>query len=138
MKKKIYQKCYFLIKLLFAGLIFMFFSISIYGGGDRMISSGSTYYLNSEELERLKKESLQGDSNASYRLYQYFAFSKFNKSEMLKWLRISSSQGNEVANYNYAVYLIHNGETKEALKLINNIELSGDEISANELKCMIK
>lgn len=118
--------------------IAMLFSISIYSEGDRMISSGSTYYLNHDELECLKKQSLNGDSDASYKLYQYFAFSEFNKPEMLRWLRISYSQGNEVANYNYAIYLIDRGETKEALKLINDIELGGDEVSANELKRMLK
>jgi hypothetical protein len=57
---------------------------------------------------------------------------------MIKWLKISALQGNEVARYNYAVYSINKGDMIEASRLIDEIQSSGDAASANELREKIR
>jgi len=103
-----------------------------------MLSSGTIYYLNEDEIYYYKKKSLEGNSDASFKLYQYYAFSNFIKPDMIKWLKISALQGNEVARYNYAVYLINKGDMIEASRLIDEIQSSGDAASANELREKIR
>jgi len=103
-----------------------------------MLSSGTIYYLNEDEIVYYKKKSLEVNSDASIKLYQYYAFSNFIKPDMIKWLKISALQGNEVARYNYAVYLINKGDIIEASRLIDEIQSSGDAASANELREKIR
>lgn len=42
--------------------------------GSRMLSSGTIYYLNEDEIVYYKKKSLEVNSDASIKLYQYYAF----------------------------------------------------------------
>jgi hypothetical protein len=39
-----------------------------------MLSSGTIYYLNEDEIVYYKKKSLEVNSDASIKLYQYYAF----------------------------------------------------------------
>lgn len=42
--------------------------------GSRMLSSGTIYYLNEDEIVYYKKKSLEVNSDTSIKLYQYYAF----------------------------------------------------------------
>ncbi len=52
-----------------------------------------TYDLSEEKLMKLKYKSQHGDSEASFRLYQYYCFTKNNIDKQLRFLERSASQG---------------------------------------------
>ncbi|EIB0728246.1 sel1 repeat family protein [Escherichia coli] len=54
---------------------------------------------------KLKYKSQNGDSEASFRLYQYYCFTKNNIDKQLRFLERSASQGNVTAQFNYGVFL---------------------------------
>ncbi|EBJ9321950.1 sel1 repeat family protein [Salmonella enterica subsp. enterica serovar Idikan] len=63
------------------------------------------YNLTDEQKFELENKSKDGDSEASFRLYQYYCFTINNIDEQLRYLKISASQGNIIAQYNYGIYL---------------------------------
>ena len=70
-----------------------------------MGSTAMTYDLSEEKLMKLKYKSQHGDSEASFRLYQYYCFTKNNIDKQLRFLERSASQGNVTAQFNYGVFL---------------------------------
>ncbi len=58
-----------------------------------MGSTAMTYDLSEEKLMKLKYKSQHGDSEASFRLYQYYCFTKNNIDKQLRFLERSASQG---------------------------------------------
>ncbi len=81
--------------------IFLFFFICQLHGADVKIkenesvmgSTAMTYDLSEEKLMKLKYKSQHGDSEASFRLYQYYCFTKNNIDKQLRFLERSASQG---------------------------------------------
>lgn len=73
-----------------------------------MGSTAMTYDLSEEKLMKLKYKSQHGDSEASFRLYQYYCFTKNNIYKQLRFLERSASQGNVTAQFNYGVPM-HSG-----------------------------
>ncbi|HFX0145452.1 TPA: sel1 repeat family protein [Shigella boydii] len=70
-----------------------------------MGSTAMTDDLSEEKLMKLKYKSQHGDSEASFRLYQYYCFTKNNIDKQLRFLERSASQGNVTAQFNYGVFL---------------------------------
>ena len=70
-----------------------------------MGSTAMTYDLSEEKLMKLKYKSQHGDSEASFRLYQYYCFTKNNIYKQLRYLERSASQGSVTAQFNYGVFL---------------------------------
>ena len=60
-----------------------------------------TYDLSEEKLMKLKYKSQHGDSEASFRLYQYYCFTKNNIDKQLRFLEKSTSEGNVTAQLDY-------------------------------------
>ncbi|MBA8160704.1 hypothetical protein GJD92_01280 [Escherichia coli] len=54
-----------------------------------MGSTAMTYDLSEEKLMKLKYKSQHGDSEASFRLYQYYCFTKNNIDKQLRFLERS-------------------------------------------------
>ena len=103
------------------------------------MSTGSVFSINSEELTSVVSMANAGDSVSSFKLYQYFKFSKSNLNESEKWLLKAAEQGHVTAQYNLAVSLQKKKEFSKALawatKAKNNGVSGADdlikEISAN-------
>ncbi|HHE3187997.1 TPA: sel1 repeat family protein, partial [Salmonella enterica subsp. enterica serovar Strathcona] len=60
----------------------------------RSESTSTIYNLTDEQKFELENKSKDGDSEASFRLYQYYCFTINNIDEQLRYLEISASQGN--------------------------------------------
>ena len=95
-------------------LLFFYFSficqlhgadVKIKQNESMMGSTAMTYDLSEEKLMKLKYKSQHGDSEASFRLYQYYCFTKNNIYKQLRFLERSASQGNVTAQFNYGVFL---------------------------------
>lgn len=95
-------------------LLFFYFSLigQLHGANVKikenesvMGSTAMTYDLSEEKLMKLKYKSQHGDSEASFRLYQYYCFTKNNIDKQLRFLERSASQGNVTAQFNYGVFL---------------------------------
>lgn len=83
-------------------LLFFYFSficqlhgadVKIKQNESMMGSTAMTYDLSEEKLMKLKYKSQHGDSEASFRLYQYCCFTKNNIYKQLRFLERSASQG---------------------------------------------
>lgn len=58
-----------------------------------MGSTAMTYDLSEEKLMKLKYKSQHGDSEASFRLYQYYCFTKNNIDKQLRFLKDQHLRG---------------------------------------------
>lgn len=58
-----------------------------------MGSTAMTYDLSEEKLMKLKYKSQHGDSEASFRLYQYYCFTKNNIDKQLRFLEDQHLRG---------------------------------------------
>ena len=103
-----------------------------------MGSTAMTYDLSEEKLMKLKYKSQHGDSEASFRLYQYYCFTKNNIDKQLRFLERSASQGNVTAQFNYGIFL---SDTNPTLSEYYNLNrgticnyLSGAQKSAGTLE----
>lgn len=97
-------------------IIFIALMVSFYTFGGKIAESEdddqwmsqstfTIYDLSDEQKFDLEKKSKNGDAEASFRLYQYYCFTINNIDELLKYLEISASQGNIIAQYNYGMFL---------------------------------
>lgn len=68
-------------------------------------STGSINNLSEEQKLALEDKSKKGDAEASFRLYRYYCFTMNDINGQMKYLKISASQGNIAAQYNYGVSL---------------------------------
>ncbi|EBL2504093.1 sel1 repeat family protein, partial [Salmonella enterica] len=93
-------------------IIFIMLIVSFYTFGGKMAksrdgnkwrseSTSTIYNLTDGQKFELENKSKDGDSEASFRLYQYYCFTINNIDEQLRYLEISASQGNIIAQYNY-------------------------------------
>ncbi|EAB2605688.1 sel1 repeat family protein, partial [Salmonella enterica] len=86
-------------------IIFIMLIVSFYTFGGKMAksrdgnkwrseSTSTIYNLTDGQKFELENKSKDGDSEASFRLYQYYCFTINNIDEQLRYLEISASQGN--------------------------------------------
>ncbi|EAS4922321.1 sel1 repeat family protein, partial [Salmonella enterica] len=86
-------------------IVFIMLIVSFYTFGGKMAkskddnkwrseSTSTIYNLTDEQKFELENKSKDGDSEASFRLYQYYCFTINNIDEQLRYLEISASQGN--------------------------------------------
>ncbi|EAP6902056.1 TPA: sel1 repeat family protein, partial [Salmonella enterica subsp. enterica serovar Birkenhead] len=91
-------------------IIFITLIVSFYTFGGKMAksrdgnkwrseSTSTIYNLTDGQKFELENKSKDGDSEASFRLYQYYCFTINNIDEQLRYLEISASQGNIIAQY---------------------------------------
>ncbi|EBO8451473.1 sel1 repeat family protein, partial [Salmonella enterica subsp. enterica serovar Muenchen] len=89
-------------------IIFIMLIVSFYTFGGKMAksrdgnkwrseSTSTIYNLTDGQKFELENKSKDGDSEASFRLYQYYCFTINNIDEQLRYLEISASQGNIIA-----------------------------------------
>ncbi|EAM1912407.1 sel1 repeat family protein, partial [Salmonella enterica] len=85
-------------------IIFIMLIVSFYTFGGKMAksrdgnkwrseSTSTIYNLTDGQKFELENKSKDGDSEASFRLYQYYCFTINNIDEQLRYLEISASQG---------------------------------------------
>lgn len=106
-------------------VIFQFFIISIFypsifaENSKEMETTGlNSFVLSVDEQKQLMTEANDGDANAAIRLSQYYEFIENNRSESIKWLRISAKNGQIIAQYNLGYLLFHDKDEatqKEAM-----------------------
>lgn len=80
------------------------------------IASVSKYYLKDEEVQLCKQESLNGVSDASFKLYKYYEFVKLDVDEAMKWLLRAAESNHPLAQYNLALHYDIQGNTRDAVK----------------------
>ena len=104
------MKCFLFI--LIANVFF--FSCCSYGGeipppiklhNIEISSTSESFNLSENQRYELDIKSEGGDGDASYRLHQYYTYVCFNIPKQIKYLARSTSQGNIIAQYNYAMIL---------------------------------
>ena len=66
-------------------------------------STASVYGLNDEEIRELIMRAESGDSDAAFRLYQFYRFSKMDMDAAIVWLSKSAELGNSTAVHNLEV-----------------------------------
>ena len=79
------------------------------------LSSATTYELSHVEilnLVRLVEE--QNSINAAFRLYQYYAFSKYDKNYMMYYLEFAAKNGHTIAQHNLSYLYLEQNKLDEA------------------------
>ncbi|EJX0634524.1 sel1 repeat family protein [Salmonella enterica] len=76
-------------------------------------SPRSNYSLDDSSKKVLESKSMDGNPEASFRLYQYYAYANFDVNKQNEYLRITISQGG-MAQYYYGIFL--SNENKEYSK----------------------
>ena len=66
------------------------------------ITPGMSYNLNLEEIVELRKKSLEGDAEASKRLWLFYEFTTGEYDKAAVWLTKAAEQGLADAQYNLA------------------------------------
>lgn len=72
------------------------------------ISTGSTFFVSSDELPKLADAANNGDLDAAVRLYKHFRFSKLDTENAINWLQKAAELGDKVSQYNLAYYYLQN------------------------------
>lgn len=70
---------------------------------DTMASSAEAFQLSPGEIDRLKATATAGDTDAAFRLGEYFSFVKRDRAEAIRWFEIPAKAG----NYNAMNALVH-------------------------------
>ncbi|EKT7570211.1 Sel1 repeat [Salmonella enterica subsp. salamae] len=101
----------------FLYLSIVVFSYKLYGSGLSVLYVNDTFArieisstpqlfdLSINEKSELEVRSNSGDSGASYRLHQYYTYTCHNVDKQVKYLARAASQGDVIAQYNYAIFL---------------------------------
>ncbi|WP_332831346.1 sel1 repeat family protein [Escherichia coli] len=71
-----------------------------YGGE----STYSTYDLSKDEKLELESKSVDGDADASFRLYKYYAFVLNDIDEQMRYVERAAFQGNVIAQYSCGIF----------------------------------
>jgi hypothetical protein len=94
------------------------------------LSSATTYALTQEDIIALTKlVEENGDSNAAFRLYQYYNFSQYNKEKIKFFLDIAARNGNVVAQNNLSSVYLNENDLDKAYKWAIAAKNNGGEYS---------
>lgn len=85
-------------------LIFIFCNNGYGNVKVEITSPYSNYYLDDDSKKILESKSIDGNSDASFELYQYYAYTYFDVNKQNKYLKRAISQGG-MAQYYYGVFL---------------------------------
>jgi TPR repeat protein len=95
--------------------------------------------LSEDQVAQLTVKAEQGDKEAAFTLYQYFAMVKLDKETSLKWMTLAAHGGHSVAQYNLG--MVYSGEidpeakdTQKAIYWFRRCAESGDEQSLQKLE----
>ncbi len=97
-------------------------------------SSGSIFSVSEKDLPCIIGKAKSGDGEASFRLYQYYKFSRSNTVEADSWLSSAAEQGHVVAQYNLAVSLLRKKKHEEALFWASKAKNNGFEDASELIK----
>ncbi|PJK10931.1 hypothetical protein CO614_03350 [Lysobacteraceae bacterium NML120232] len=97
------------------------------------VSSGSTFYLNAEEVKDMTLRADNGDKEAAFRLYQYYEFSVLDDEQSIKWLEKSAGLAHEVAQYNFVKSLLDQGREMEAADWVRRANSQGVHVGNDAL-----
>ncbi len=137
------------MKKLLIGLCALTFFFGLFllitrGVGIRKISTPEAFNLSAKELSDLKgRTESQGDTNAAFRVYQYYLLSCIScdeadrKSNTLHYATFAATRGNATAAYNLAVYLLQEHDSskyEEAKFWLKKAADAGDGNARNGLE----
>jgi TPR repeat protein len=102
------------------------------------VSTASIYNLTDTERKNLVQEANNKNNEASFRLYMYYAFSEYDSTQELYWLKKSAADGNVVAQYNVAYFLEQLNKTEEALYWLELAANNGDNAAKKKMERFVR
>lgn len=84
------------------------------------IAGSAEMWRSSQERGRLERRAYAGDASASFKLYQYYAFTTDDRASARGWLERAARGGNEIAQFNLAVE-IGGSDCSEAKRRLRKI-----------------
>ncbi len=77
-------------------------------------STGSTFFIDTDELPKLISAAQNGELFAAVRLYKYYKFSIMDSEKAFIWLTNAAELGDKVSQYNLASFYLQNGQAELA------------------------
>jgi TPR repeat protein len=108
---------------LLAAIYNSFLFVNQSGADERKYLTGAqSFHLTAEQLQKTIENARKGDSEAAYKLFLYFEFSKLDASSGRPWLRRAAEGGLVLAQYTFGIVLLHDSATrKEAVTWIEKV-----------------
>jgi TPR repeat protein len=103
--------------------------------------AGNDFYaLTDKEIAEKTQSANQGNGDAAFALSQYYRLVRRDVTNADLWLQVAVKNGNTVAKYNMAVYLLADGRSdadkQQAKILLQEAAQAGDQKAADRLKAM--
>lgn len=77
------------------------------------ISGAQSFDLTEKQVRALTANAKKGDSDAAYKLYQYYGMAKADDAAGFPWLKQAATAGHGGAQYALGIHLYNNDETKK-------------------------
>lgn len=77
-------------------------------------STGSTFFIDTDELPKLISAAKNGELVAAVKLYKHYNFSAMDSEKALTWLNKAAELGDKVSQYNLAHFYLQNGQAELA------------------------
>ncbi|EGZ4337177.1 sel1 repeat family protein [Salmonella enterica subsp. enterica serovar Texas] len=98
-----------------------------------MTSTPDIFNLSERDKLNLEKKSKDGDSNASFRLYEYYAFTLNDNNRLMEYLRTAALQGSVIAQYNLGI-ILSDKDLEQAIYWMDMAAKNGNINARNKLQ----
>jgi TPR repeat protein len=112
------------------GVIVFFIIQTVLYGKEKVLSSGTLFNINKEELALLIDKGDEGDLKSIKKLEEFYTFSKDDTDKGLKWLIVGIKLYDKTSLDNYFDYLGRGNKTKKIQKVIQWLENQGEDNNA--------
>lgn len=96
-------------------------------------STPDIFNLSERDKLNLEKKSKDGDSNASFRLYEYYAFTLNDNNRLMEYLRTAALQGSVIAQYNLGI-ILSDKDLEQAIYWMDMAAKNGNINARNKLQ----
>ena len=87
----------------------------------QQVSGAQSFRLTDDELKNYEKLASDGDADAAFLLYKYYAYGRNDLNMASLWLKKSADLGSQSAMTSMANKYINEGNLKEAKKYMENL-----------------
>jgi len=94
---------------------------------EKPINANEALFLEEKEIIDLSEKAKNGDSEAALSLGSYFSKVLQDRDRAAEWYKQGADNGNAICQYNYALYLMNNGDEKNMNDAINYLKKANEK-----------
>jgi hypothetical protein len=93
----------------------------------KRINANGVLFLEEKEIVDLSEKAKKGDSEAALSLGSYYSMIEYDRDRAAEWYKQGADNGNVICQYNYALYLMNNGDEKNMNDAINYLKKANEK-----------